>query len=59
MVDDMSSHWVPERKRVNIEEPDERRFWMSVLEVDENELREAVGRVGTDPEAVREELERK
>lgn len=56
MVDDMSSHWVMEPKRVNIEDAGQLRYWLEVLDTDEHRLRRAVGRAGTSPDAVRAEL---
>jgi hypothetical protein len=51
MVDELSS-WSP-RHLVNIHEQDEIRYWTQTLDVTEEQLRRAVGAVGSDADAIR------
>jgi hypothetical protein len=52
MVDNPSSQWSPSHL-INIHDQGELQYWTETLNVSEQQLREAVGAVGTDAEAIR------
>ena len=59
MVED-STHFEPlDRGRVDLTDPNETAYWCREFGCTEEELREAIARVGQHTGAVREELHRK
>jgi hypothetical protein len=56
MSDDKSQRGAPDNKRIDIHDPDEVRHWSKSLGVTPEQLKEAVARVGTSAEKVRESL---
>lgn len=58
MSDDKSNRGSPDRKRIDMNDPDEVRHWTKSLGVTPEELKAAVERVGTSAEKVRESLRR-
>jgi hypothetical protein len=56
MADDKSNRGAPDNKRIDIHDPNEVRHWTKSLGVTEQQLKEAVARVGTSAEKVRESL---
>ena len=58
MPDDKSARNSPDNKRIDINDSNELRNWTKSLGVTEEQLRTAVGKVGTSAEKVREHLRR-
>ena len=56
MSDDKSKRGSPDSKRIDIHDPNEVRHWTKSLGVTAEQLKEAVARVGTSAEKVRESL---
>ena len=56
MSDDKTQRGSPDNKRIDIHDPNEVRHWTKSLGVTEEKLKEAVARVGTSAEKVRESL---
>jgi hypothetical protein len=56
MSDDKSQRGAPDNKRIDVHDPDEVRHWSKSLGVTPEQLKEAVARVGTSAEKVRESL---
>ena len=56
MADDRRKRGGLDRNRINLGQPHEVRYWMEELGVDEGSLREAVARVGTRADTVRQHL---
>jgi len=56
MSDDKSNRGSPDNKRIDIHDPNEVRHWTKSLGVSEQQLKDAVARVGTSAEKVRESL---
>jgi hypothetical protein len=56
MSDDKSNRGSPDNKRIDIHDPNEVRHWTQSLGVTEEQLKEAVARVGTSAQKVREAL---
>jgi len=56
MSDDKSKRGAPDNRRIDIHDPNEIRHWTKSLGVTEQQLKEAVARVGTSAEKVRESL---
>jgi methyl-accepting chemotaxis protein len=56
MADDKGNRGAPDNKRIDIHDPDEIRHWTKSLGVTEEQLKEAVGRVGTSAQKVRDSL---
>jgi hypothetical protein len=56
MSDDKTNRGSPDNRRIDIHDPNEVRHWTKALGVTEQQLKEAVGRVGTSAEKVRESL---
>ncbi len=46
MPDEMSNRGKQDRRRINVDEPPEVRYWTAALEVSEQELRDLVEKVG-------------
>ena len=46
----------PERNKINLDRPDELKYWTLALKVSEEEIRTAIGKVGNSAAAVRKEL---
>ena len=59
MSDDKSNRGPPDNKRIDIHDPNEVRHWTKSLGVNEQQLKDAVARVGTSAEKVRESLGKK
>lgn len=58
MSDDKSTRGSPDRKRIDINDPDELRHWAKFLGVTPEQLKAAVDRYGTSADRVRESLRR-
>lgn len=58
MADDRSNRGSPDRNRINVSEDYEVRDWAKKLGVSEDELRQAVAKVGDRADAVRQHLGR-
>jgi hypothetical protein len=56
MSDDKTQRGSPDNKRIDIHDPDEVRHWSKSLGVTPEQLKEAVARVGTSAQKVRESL---
>jgi DNA-binding protein H-NS len=56
MSDDKSQRNAPDNKRIDVNDPNEVRHWSKSLGVTPEQLKEAVARVGTSAEKVRESL---
>jgi hypothetical protein len=56
MSDDKSKRGSPDRKRIDIHDPNEVRHWRKSLGVTEQRLKDAVAQVGTSAAKVREHL---
>jgi hypothetical protein len=56
MADDTTNRGSQDRKRINVNEPHELRYWTQALGVTEAELRESVKRVGVMAEDVKRAL---
>jgi hypothetical protein len=56
MSDDKSRRGAPDNRRIDIHDPNEVRHWSQSLGVTPEQLKEAVARVGTSAEKVRESL---
>jgi hypothetical protein len=56
MSDDKSQRGAPDNKRIDVNDPDELRHWSKSLGVTPEQLKDAVARVGTSAEKVRESL---
>jgi hypothetical protein len=56
MADDKSNRGSPDNKRIDIHDPNEIRHWTQSLGVTEQQLKDAVAKVGTSAEKVRESL---
>jgi len=56
MTDDKTNTGNPDRQRISLSEDYEVRDWAQRFGVTEKALRDAVGRVGNDADAVRREL---
>jgi hypothetical protein len=56
MSDDKSKRGAPDNKRIDIHDPNEVRHWSQSLGVTPEQLKEAVARVGTSAQRVRESL---
>lgn len=56
MSDDKSNRGGPDNKRIDVHDPDELRHWSKSLSVTPEQLKEAVARVGTSAEKVRDSL---
>jgi hypothetical protein len=59
MADDTSKRGRRDRTHININEKYEREYWTGKFGVSEDELREAVERVGPSAKAVEQELRKK
>ena len=46
----------PDRNKINLDQPDELRYWTRALKVSEEEIRSAIGKVGNSAATVRKEL---
>jgi hypothetical protein len=46
----------PERNKINLDQPNELRYWTRALKFSKEEIRIAVGKVGNSAAAVRKEL---
>jgi hypothetical protein len=58
MADDLSNRSSPDRERINVNEDYEVRDWAKKFGVSEDELRQAVRKVGDRADAVRQHLGR-
>lgn len=58
MADDLSSRGRPDRDRINMDEEYEVRDWAKKFGVSEDELSQAVAKVGDQADAVRQHLGR-
>jgi len=58
MSDDTTKRGKQDRDRINIQEPHEVEYWTNRLGVSEDELRDAVERVGPMVEDVQREIKR-
>jgi hypothetical protein len=58
MSDDKSQRGSPDNRRIDIHDPDEVRHWSKSFGVTRERLKEAVARVGTSAEKVRESLKK-
>lgn len=58
MADDLSNRGSPDRDRINMNEDYEIRDWAKKFGVSEDELRQAVQKVGDRADAVRRHLDR-
>jgi len=56
MSDDTAQRGTQDRSRINISQEHEVRYWTQTLGVSEDELRRAVGEVGSMADRVREHL---
>ena len=56
MSDDKSQRGGPDNKRIDVNDPNELRNWSKSLGVTPEQLKDAVARVGTSAEKVRESL---
>jgi hypothetical protein len=56
MSDDKTNRGAPDNKRIDVNDPNEVRHWTRSLGINEQQLRDAVARVGTSAEKVRESL---
>jgi hypothetical protein len=56
MADDTTNRGSQDRKRINVNEPHEVRYWTQALGISEAELRESVKRVGVMAEDVKRAL---
>jgi len=56
MADDKTKKGPADTSRINVNEEYELRYWMGALKCSEQQLREAVDKVGTSSDAVREYL---
>ena len=56
MADDTKKRSKPDRDRINVQQDHEVRYWTKELGVSEEELRQAVARVGDKAQAVRQHL---
>jgi hypothetical protein len=56
MSDDKTQRGSPDNKRIDVHDPNEIRHWTKSLGVTEEQLKEAVARVGTSAQKVREAL---
>jgi hypothetical protein len=56
MSDDKSQRGSPDNTRIDIHDPDEVRHWTQSLGITPEQLKEAVARVGTSAQKVRESL---
>ena len=56
MADDTTNRGSQDRKRINVNEPHEVRYWTHALGVTEAELRESVKRVGVMADDVKRAL---
>ncbi len=56
MSDDKTNRGSPDNRRIDIHDPNEVRHWTKSLGVSEQQLKDAVARVGTSAEKVRESL---
>jgi hypothetical protein len=56
MSDDKRQRGAPDIKRIDVNDPNELRHWSSSLGVTPEQLKDAVSRVGTSAEKVRESL---
>lgn len=56
MADDTTNRGSQDRKRINVNEPHEVRYWTQALGVSEAELRESVKRVGVMADDVKRAL---
>jgi hypothetical protein len=56
MSDDKSKRGAPDNKRIDIHDPNEVRHWSQSLGITPEQLKEAVARVGTSAQRVRESL---
>ena len=59
MSDDKSKRGAPDNRRIDIHDPNELRHWSHSLGVSPDQLKEAVARVGTSAEKVRESIAKK
>lgn len=55
-MDDKTNRGEPDRSKINVNEPYEVKYWSEKFGVRPPELRLAVERVGTSPDAVRKAL---
>jgi Protein of unknown function (DUF3606) len=46
----------PDRNKINLDQPNELKYWTRALKVSEEEIRTAIGTVGNSAAAVRKEL---
>jgi predicted RNA-binding protein YlqC (UPF0109 family) len=46
----------PDRNKINLDQPDELKYWTRALKISEEEIRNAIGKVGNSAAAVRKEL---
>jgi len=58
MSDNLENRGAQDRARVNVNEPHELRYWTQALQVSEQQLRDAVARVGVSADAVRAHLKK-
>ena len=56
MADDTTNRGSQDRKRINVNEPHEVRYWTQALGISETELRESVKRVGVMADDVKRAL---
>jgi hypothetical protein len=56
MSDDKGQRGAPDNKRIDVHDPDEIRHWSKSLGVTPEQLKDAVARVGTSAEKVRDSL---
>ncbi|MDQ8031192.1 DUF3606 domain-containing protein [Bordetella genomosp. 1] len=58
MSDNLENRGAQDRARINVNEPHELRYWTQALQVSEQQLRDAVARVGVSADAVRAHLKK-
>lgn len=56
-MDDKTNPGQPDRSRINVNEPYELKYWSQKFGVDPTQLRLAVSKVGTSPDAVQRNLQ--
>ena len=56
MSDDKGQRGAPDNKRIDVNDPNEVRHWTKSFGITPEQLKEAVGRVGTSAEKVRASL---
>ena len=58
MSDDKTQRGMPDRRRIDIDDENELRYWSEAFGVTQDRLRVAVGKVGPLADKVREEIRR-